>query len=1116
MRRKYKNSLNKDDSSKTDQKKVETLKAIQHAIKHTLNESKEISQKEPKYNLITAHQRNTISYKEKEETNFRRFRYIKKDENNKEKTYNIISYNNRIEKNKNNNININNRENKIEINKSVNLSKESINYRFKKRKMICDENATSGQKIDKKRTCFYNRRTENKINNEHNITDINNVTATKQEKGKEEKINNKLRHRYRYLALSNNLDIENKDNKDNKEFKTHKFIRVNKEIKNNKKDRDNNYNKEGKNKINLLEEKYKMKTIESSKRYSLINVNNNKNKINEKNKETNKDENKNESNKIFTLIKKCKRRAPYSSLNDDKISNMPTENNNNTIDLIHRKNDNETEKDNENEKKVYCATEKNDYSEIKSTSKSNSQNKNKSTFNFLIHQAHENSNLSNTFNRIYESYKIHKKIKYDELTRKKTYNCLTSDDNDNSEKYPSHLSINSSSFNSISFLIKEYGSDKGKKNEFKYPNNGRSQRKINIREKLKNFLEISPKSEEIINDNVDNLKKLDSLSNNESINVTNKIVNNNTFNTTYNIYKINEPIEKKEIYCKPKQKLFRFSELNKERPINQSMQKLKYYNMITSKYESKASDKNDIYDSNSNSHKRIDSFLNKTPKKYQEIIINFNKNENNNCINFEHIYMLETKTKSILNKINNYGICFNECHDWIEYYFNKNIYDIIINSFKIKRNKNNIINKIKIETLCYFLCYDASFSKNFSQAGILIKTIFNLLHSNFLLLIGFIINNFTSKNNNNDPYSNHLINNLNNLINKELKINLSSQDMNNENCIIDIIEQNYKQINNYYKMIIDNIYNYNFTPSMSSSPVNAINDMNNNKMYKFPHCLSLNLDKLTNNQKLKIISLFFFDAYKLLNNYNILDLKIFYDLYLNKKTINYNSTKYNGIIRQNINNQKYKNKIGYHYILGNNFSLENDSKYLLSPIKSYYKYTLMINLDTIVYTDEIMSYHNTNLDKTKKKIILRPGLIKFLQEMKQIYELILFCNNSLEYIKKVLRHFETNENFFEHILCDNQLYFDKDETIKDLDLLGRNLKHIIIVDNNQNMFKSYKDNVVYIRPFYGNVSDDGNVLKELTEILKVIKYDIEDVDDVRISLYNHKLEIFTKISNYLF
>lgn len=111
-----------------------------------------------------------------------------------------------------------------------------------------------------------------------------------------------------------------------------------------------------------------------------------------------------------------------------------------------------------------------------------------------------------------------------------------------------------------------------------------------------------------------------------------------------------------------------------------------------------------------------------------------------------------------------------------------------------------------------------------------------------------------------------------------------------------------------------------------------------------------------------------------------MDLKIFYDLYLNKKTINNNSIKYNDNIKQNFNNQRSKNRIGYHYLLSNNFSINNDSNYLLSPIKSYYKYTLMINLDTIVYTDEIMYYYNINFDKAKKKIILRPGLIKFCKK----------------------------------------------------------------------------------------------------------------------------------------
>ena len=80
------------------------------------------------------------------------------------------------------------------------------------------------------------------------------------------------------------------------------------------------------------------------------------------------------------------------------------------------------------------------------------------------------------------------------------------------------------------------------------------------------------------------------------------------------------------------------------------------------------------------------------------------------------------------------------------------------------------------------------------------------MHINFLLLITYILNNFTATNDNNDIFNCHLINNLNQIVNKELKLNLSNQEIHNENCIIEIIEQNFKQIDNYYKMIIDNLY----------------------------------------------------------------------------------------------------------------------------------------------------------------------------------------------------------------------------------------------------------------------------------------------------------------------
>jgi TFIIF-interacting CTD phosphatase-like protein len=171
----------------------------------------------------------------------------------------------------------------------------------------------------------------------------------------------------------------------------------------------------------------------------------------------------------------------------------------------------------------------------------------------------------------------------------------------------------------------------------------------------------------------------------------------------------------------------------------------------------------------------------------------------------------------------------------------------------------------------------------------------------------------------------------------------------------------------------------------------------------------------------------------------------------------------------------------------------------------------MINLDLLVYCNEMTNiYNNVNIEKNKK-IILRPGLLQFLQELKQIYELILFSNNTFDY-SKILKSFENNEKFFEYFLSNKQIKFEKDGSITNLDCLGRDIKNIIILDKGQSLLKLNKENIIFVKPFYGDVNNDRNLLKNLIEILKKINYDMEDSGDIRVSLIKHKLEIFTKIT----
>ena len=1098
MRRKYKTIQNKDEN-KTEEQKRELLKN-----NNNTEDLKTNFTKVSKINVNTSNKKNLIPLNPRESIKAKRYLFNKREENNNKnenkseinKSHGKINTENKKENNKtvNNNTNNNN-----------NNNNESKKYKFeKKKKFVPELNGIYFYRYTKTKNSLNNTQTDKdkKLNTDSNINEKSNKKKEK-EKEKEDIIDN-IRKKYSKKGFekkskigknkNNCMNDENQNNekieKVKKEEKEGEEKKVEKEEKEEKKEKE-----EGDD-----EKKIKIQTFDVSRQIS--NIPSDSNRTMDKTKPEKKiinSRNNKDANNISSLIKKFNNKPIYNSSlmsNINKIKKLFYENKGRNLNNDLKIKDNRTQ----------CYTDKKD-SFIELNSTTNSRNRMKRTFNFLIHQAHENSEISNTFNKMYEHYN----------SKKKNINkCFTIEQRDNSENAISANDNNNSSLNSISNLIKEFGQEKFQKKKcFKITiplNEGKIEKKTIKKTNLRNLLDITP-AKKSYNINT-NITKDNDLKKGQSFNITNKIVNNNTFNTTYNIYKINNTISKKDFHSNIKEKTIILPDVNQQSIENANNNRKFYKIFINNKIDVKKEEKSRKI--RSNSHQRVGMYLNKPSLNYQEIIIN-QQIINTNSINIEIIYLLESKIKSILYKINNYDICFNECQDWIFYYFNNNIYDLIINIFKNQRNKNNMRNKIKTEILCYFLCYDASFSKTFSQAGILLKTIFQLLYNNFLLIIAYIINNFTTINDKNDMFTNTLINNLTQIVNKELRLNLSMQEIHNENCITEIIEQNFKQISNYYKMIIDNLYNYSNTQSCVTIYNNNEDNMNN-KIYKFPQCLSLDLDKLNDTHKIKIISMFFFDAYKLLDNYNILDLNIFYDLYLknhnNKDDIlNNNKNKKKTIT---IHRNKYMND--YYKSLRNNYKSNNSSKYFLSQIKPYYKCSLLINLDILVYDNNFSNLRHDNNDNidNNNKIIIRPGLFQFLQEMKQIYELILFCDNSFEYLIKIIDILDRKEKIFEYILSNEQISFDKNGSIKNIESLGRNLKNIIILDKNQTFFKLNNDNIIYVKPFYGGINNDGNILNNLTDVLKKIKYDMEDIDDVRIPISNHKAEIFTKISTNLF
>ena len=585
---------------------------------------------------------------------------------------------------------------------------------------------------------------------------------------------------------------------------------------------------------------------------------------------------------------------------------------------------------------------------------------------------------------------------------------------------------------------------------------------------------------DISNNNIDN--------NNKSSVITNNIINNNVYNTTLNFYKISNISKSKINYGTKSKALSSKNLMENDDIIYEDEANMNNYNTNRTHLN------NNNLLNNSNQNVITDNLINSNyhnNKEYNNFSVISHSSTNSSTIsiiNLENIFSLEKRFLLLLDKINKYQICDKECLDYILYFFDNKIYDEEAKIFKNKHNKKNFLYNIKIDILCFFLAYDISFSKNFNQAAILLKTIFNIIHSNFLIFISYVIN-ILQFNNKIDEINFEIIKNLQAIIQQELKMHLIKQDM-NEYSILQIITNNSKNINNYYKMLIDNLYGHNY-----------ISDDNS---IKFPQCLSnknilLSQDKLQN-----ILSAFFFDAYRLLTNYNYDDLLEFFNLFINKKPNTNNNTN---------NNIEDSN---YNIFNNNNLSKNKIVKYLLPKIKRYYKYSLVLDLDETLICIKRDSNNNIKLNKNNLiALILRPGLLDFLHKMKQIYELILFSSATSEYVSPVIKSIEKKEKYFEHILYRQHVtYDDNGNFFKNLNLLNRDVKNILIVDDNYQNFKHHKLNGICIKPFYGNAYNDKNTLKILGNILYKIRYDADITGDIRISLNKEKSSmLYSQIAN---
>ena len=123
-------------------------------------------------------------------------------------------------------------------------------------------------------------------------------------------------------------------------------------------------------------------------------------------------------------------------------------------------------------------------------------------------------------------------------------------------------------------------------------------------------------------------------------------------------------------------------------------------------------------------------------------------------------------------------------------------------------------------------------------------------------------------------------------------------------------------------------------------------------------------------------------------------------------------------------------------------------------------------------------------------VLKRPFLEKFLEEMNLIYDIIIFTASLPEYSEPLLDIIDKNKVIKLRLNRSHCRHY-QNIYIKDLKVINRNLKDMIIIDNNPESYLMNKENAIPILTWEDDINDN-----ELIKLIPVLKY-LANVDDVR-------------------
>jgi import inner membrane translocase subunit TIM50 len=168
------------------------------------------------------------------------------------------------------------------------------------------------------------------------------------------------------------------------------------------------------------------------------------------------------------------------------------------------------------------------------------------------------------------------------------------------------------------------------------------------------------------------------------------------------------------------------------------------------------------------------------------------------------------------------------------------------------------------------------------------------------------------------------------------------------------------------------------------------------------------------------------------------------------------------------------------------------------------KKTLIINLTGTLIDHSYKLY-------TGFEILKRPNVIKFLNELGQFYEIVVFGTEDSTFVEEICQKLDKGEMNIRHKLGKEATCYENGKYVKDLRYINRNMRNVIVIDYDIENLNHDSYNTIILPKFSGDIYDQEllNIIPFLKEMAKPsvtdVRKEIEKLGNYRSHIKFYKL-----------